>query len=271
MATVILGLVLRRIFAVVFQHDQALLAISIALSGLVAGGVLSYRWPRNGAALFRRLGFLAGVNAAVVILVLLVVLRGEVHGLAAVCVSSAVPFVLSGLLLALATAETVQKVDRVYGYALLGAGGGCLLLVPLLNLTGGPSAALGSAALFAASSAVWFGLVGSARGRALGVAAALALVLFLIYSPRERLLEVVQAKGKDLGNEVFVRWNSFSRVSVTEDAHGNRVIVIDGEPAGAIAELGSDASSAAALVYRARGLGSCTSARAFPCFDTVGI
>lgn len=237
MATLILELSLTRIFSVVFYYHYAFLAISIALFGLGAGGVLSYYAPVRGRALFRRLGFLAMVNAAVVIGSLVIVLRGSALGLPVVYFAASAPFILSGMIVSLAIGETIERVERVYFYDLLGAAGGCLLLIPLLNLVGGPSTVIGAAALFAASGAVWFGLVGSVRGRAVGVALALALVLALIYNPRGRLLDVTEAKGKELRDEVLVRWNSFSRVAVTEDKDKNRTVVIDGDATTGIVNL----------------------------------
>jgi SAM-dependent methyltransferase len=130
----------------------------------------------------------------------------------------------------LAIAETIQRVDRVYFFDLLGAAGGCLVLIPLLNILGGPGVVLGAAAIFAASSAVWFGLVGSIRGRVGGVAAALGLVLLLTVNPRAGWIDIASAKGRQLRDEVFFQWNSFSRVAVAPEKPGGALqIIIDGD------------------------------------------
>ena len=57
-ATLILELTLTRIFSVVFYYHFAFLAISVALFGLGAGGVLSYYVTARGPALFSRLALL---------------------------------------------------------------------------------------------------------------------------------------------------------------------------------------------------------------------
>ncbi|MBI5083668.1 MAG: hypothetical protein HZB13_03595, partial [Acidobacteria bacterium] len=67
-ATLILELSLTRIFSVIFYYHFAFLAISIALFGLGAGGVLSYYVTARGEALFRRLGLISAANACVVAL-----------------------------------------------------------------------------------------------------------------------------------------------------------------------------------------------------------
>ena len=63
-ATLLLELALTRIFSVVFHYHLSFLAISIALFGLGAGGVLSYLVEDRPGALYGRLGRLAVGNAA---------------------------------------------------------------------------------------------------------------------------------------------------------------------------------------------------------------
>jgi hypothetical protein len=235
MATLILELSLTRIFSVVFYYHFAFLAISIALFGLGAGGVLSYFIPQRGAELHRKLAFLSFWNALAVIAALYILLHRAPLVIVYFC--AAAPFSLAGMIVSLAIADTIERVDKVYFFDLLGAAGGCLLLIPLLNLVGGPSAVLGAASLYAAGAAMWFGLTGSARGRAMGVGLALALVALLIYNKDGGVLDVVQSKGRPIPQEVFTRWNSFSRIGVVQNKNGSRTIVIDGDATTDIADL----------------------------------
>src|SRR5260370_21508759 len=71
----------------------------------------------------------------------------------------------AGVTLSSAISETIERVDRVYFFDLLGAAGGCLLLVPFLNYFGGPGTILASAALFAAAGAGWQGAGGTISRR----------------------------------------------------------------------------------------------------------
>src|SRR5712664_3798015 len=174
LATLLLELSLTRIFSVVFYYHFAFLAISIALFGLGAGGVFSYvvaGWKGN---LFSRLGRLSAVNSILVILAVLVVLaQGQNPSagyLALIYFFSALPFFVSGTIVALAVSETIDRVNRVYFFDLAGAAGGCLLLVPLLNAFGGPNTTIVAAVLFAAAAAVWHGMGGSVAARAASVA-----------------------------------------------------------------------------------------------------
>src|SRR5690242_15230084 len=141
MATLLLELSLTRIFSVVFYYHFAFLAISIALFGLGAGGVFSYVVAGWRGSLFFKLGVLSAVNSVLVILAVLAVLaQGKDPSagyLALIYFTSALPFLLSGTIVSLTVSETIDRVSRIYFFDLLGAAGGCLLLVALLNAFGG--------------------------------------------------------------------------------------------------------------------------------------
>ncbi len=218
LATLLLELSLTRIFSVVFYYHFAFLAISIALFGLGAGGLFSYVVAAQRGNIFAKLGTLACTNGFAVILTLgyLLSREGPPDGLtlALIYVTSAVPFFLAGAVISLAIAETIRRVERVYFYDLLGAAGGCLLLIPLLNYVGGPGTVIASAAFFAASAAIWYNLAGKAVGRIGAVALALALVALLVFNVKRGVIEVRHAKGRALTGEQFVKWNSFSRVAL---------------------------------------------------------
>src|ERR1700738_3044047 len=132
LATLILELSLTRIFSVVFYYHLAFLAISIALFGLGAGGVFSYVVAGWRGSFFEKLARLALLNSFAVLLSLIFVItrQGEFSNvtLAMIYFASALPFFLSGTIVSLAVAETIQRVGRVYFFDLGGGAGGCLLL-----------------------------------------------------------------------------------------------------------------------------------------------
>jgi hypothetical protein len=234
LATLVLELTLTRLFSVVFYYHFAFLAISIALFGLGAGGVFSYVAGGWRGGLFAKLGWIALATAASTLLALQVVLeqRGDGAGMAIALVyfASALPFFFSGIVVSLVIARTVERVDRVYFYDLLGAAGGCLLVLPLLNAFGAPNALITVAVLFAAAGAVWFNLAKQPMPRAAAVVAALGLVLLLTANLRWNFLDVRYAKGQTLAKEKFVKWNGQSRISVVEDeGAGGHLIVIDAD------------------------------------------
>ncbi len=237
LATLVLELSLTRVFSVIYYYHFAFLAISIALFGLGAGGVLSYVVQTWRGTLLQKVGMLAAVNS-VAIVVCLCVLLSEIGsaGLVLAYFVAAVPFLLAGTILSLVISDTIQRVDRVYFFDLIGAAGGCLVLIPLLNRLGGPNTILVAAVLFAVSSAIWFHLAGITRGRVLGVVLGLLLVGLITYNSKYPVIDIHYAKNQVLRGEEFVRWNSFSRIALKPDS-GMQSIVIDADASTAIAQF----------------------------------
>jgi spermidine synthase len=237
LATLLLELALTRLFSVIYYYHFAFLAISIALFGLGAGGVLSYlvnSWP---GSLFTKVGALAALNA-VAIVVSLCFLTSRV-GSSVLLIAyfvAAVPFLLAGTILSLVIADTIQRVERVYFFDLIGAASGCLVLVPLLDHLGGPNTILVAGVVFAVSSAIWFHIARLTRGRVLAVVIGLLLVGLITYNAKYPTIDVRFAKGQPLRNEQDVRWNSFSRIALKRDG-GMESIVIDADAATAIAKF----------------------------------
>lgn len=231
-AALITEIALTRIFSVIFHYHSAFLAVSIALFGLSAGGLLSYAFSAHGETLYRRLGRLSLLNVAALAAALTVTVHAgawpvQIWTLAAVYFAAAAPFVFTGITLSLVIADTIARVERVYFFDLCGAAAGCLLVIPFLNVMGGPGAILGAAVLLAAAGGVWFGLAGAWAGRVAATAVALSLVGLIVVNKSARLIDVSEAKGTDLRREVFVQWNSFSRVSVLQEDPAAPLILVD--------------------------------------------
>ena len=251
MATLLVELSVTRIFSVVLYYHFAFLAISIALFGLGAGGVFSYVVASWKAPLFLKLGRLSALNSLLVVVALVTILaqKGDVGELgwgtfwklAAIYFSTALPFFVSGAIVSLAVSETMERVNRVYFFDLLGAASGCLLLMGLLRVFDGESTVLAAAVIFAATAAIWHSMAGSVHGRAASVALALALVAFVTYNKHHHILDIRHAKGNDIPAETFVRWNTFSRIAlVDKKAEGRQTIVIDADASTDIATFDLD-------------------------------
>jgi hypothetical protein len=241
MATLFLELSLTRVFSVVFYYHFAFLAISIALFGLGTGGVFSYVVAGWKAPLFRILGRLSAINSLLVVLALMVILAqkdADSPALVLVYFTAALPFFLAGTIVSLVIAETVKRVSRVYFFDLLGAAGGCLLLIPLLDLLGGLNTIMAAGVLFAVAAAIWHSLDGSVAGRAGSVALALVLVAFLTYNTSAHVLGIRYAKGRKLTDEIYEKWNSFSRVAIAPERDtGKPTIFIDADASTGIAHF----------------------------------
>lgn len=237
LATLVLELSLTRIFSVVFYYHLAFLAISIALFGLGVGGVFSYLAAARKGNFFVKLGTLAGLNSIAVVLSLiyLITRSGQLSNttLALVYFASALPFFFSGIIISMVVSETIERVDRVYFFDLLGAAAGCLALVPFLNSLGGPNTVLAAAVLFAVSAAIWFNCAADTRGRKAAVVFALLLVALVAYNGKFHLIDIRYAKGMAIPQENFSRWNSFSRIGLTRSLG----IIIDADASTGIAQF----------------------------------
>ena len=243
-----LELALTRIFSVVFFYHVAFLAISLALFGLGAGGILSYVIAARPGNIYAKLGICGLANAVCVTGALWFLLTRPAdlgYGtLAAVYLASALPFLLAGTIVSCAIAEAIERVDRAYFFDLVGAATGCLILIPFLNVFGGPNTVLASGVFFAIGAAIWFRQAGRAQLRAAAVLASLLLVTLMVANGKFHLLDVRVAKGQKLPQEKFSAWNSFSRVGVTTDP-GYTSIVIDADAATALADKDWDHLTAA--------------------------
>ena len=244
LATLLLELALTRIFSVVFHYHLSFLAISIALFGLGVGGVLSYLASDKPGGLYTRLGRLAIGNALMVVaaLVFLLSRRGELGSftLLSIYLACALPFVFAGMVVSLVIGDTIERISRVYFFDLLGAAGGCLLLLPLLDTVGGPNTVIAAAVLYATAAAIWFTLAGAARGRIVAVALGLALVTLVVYNKSKHIVDIKYAKGQELKEEMFVKWNSFSRIAVAQDQYRMMMVVIDADASTGIASYDID-------------------------------
>ena len=243
LATLLLELALTRVFSVVYFYHFAFLAISIALFGLGAGGVFSYVVAGWKWKLYDKLGGLAITNAVAIVLALSFLLSRNAElttwEMMLAYFVAAIPFLLSGTIVSLAIADTIQRVNRVYFFDLVGAASGCAVLVPLLNWIGGPNTILVSATIFAVSAAIWFHLAGRTRGRVAAVTVGLLLVGLITYNWKFSLIDVKYAKGKAIKDEEFVKWNSFSRIALKPEPGRTNMksIVIDADAATGVASF----------------------------------
>jgi spermidine synthase len=172
---------------------------------------------------------------------LFVLTRGAYFGVIALCLvyfASALPFVGTGIIVSLAISETIERIDKVYFFDLLGAAAGCLALVVLLNAFGGENTIIAVSIIFAAAAAIWFSLAGCRVGRIAGVGVGLFFTMLLIVnSGRKPFIEVHYAKGAKLRDEQYTKWNSLSRIGMAPDKDAGELIFIDADASTGIANF----------------------------------
>jgi hypothetical protein len=223
-------LALTRIFSVTMYYHFAFLAISIALFGLSASGVLVYllrqrlslagaRDLLTSAALLHAIGTVIALACLVRIRVGLNYSPSNLVLMLAIYMLAALPFLTGGAVIALAVTRLADRINVVYGADLLGAAAGCLALIPLLDRLGAPGVVL-AAAGFALSAAVCFAPP-SRRTRVALVVAALFSLPAAAHATGAAPFDVAETKGHEGDRVLFSGWNSFSRVAVYDRAHGD--------------------------------------------------
>ena len=231
LATLMLEILLTRIFSVTMQYHFAFAAVSLAMFGMTLGALIVYLRPAWFPAehRFRQLAIHALLFAVSLVASFLTQASipfrihpsiVAIYALVFTYVVVAVPFVFSGIAVTLALTRFPTQVGRLYAADLAGAALGCILIICTLEVTDGPTAvivvgalaALG-AFLFALDAGTgWLPRLSGASMLLLALAAAGHTLLVWREFPVLRLLYV---KGEFEVRPLYERWNSYSRVRVT--------------------------------------------------------
>jgi hypothetical protein len=223
-------LALTRIFSVVMYYHFAFLAISIALFGVSASGVLAYvarrriaRWSTDGLLSAQSLIYTACTIVALFFLVRLRVgLSYSPRNLAlmlTIYALAALPFFSGGLVITLAISRLTGQINAVYASDLIGAAAGCLVLIPLLDRLGAPGVVLSAAALSCAAAMLFASAATRRRAGAIGTS--MLLVALAGQFSGVASFDVADTKGHKGDRVLFSKWNSFSRIGVYERQHGD--------------------------------------------------
>ena len=267
---------LTRIFSVTMYYHFAFMAISIALFGLSASGVYVFlmrdRWraaPTERLLAGHAFAFTVGTVGALFVLVRLKVglsyTPSNIALMSAVYLLSAVPFFAGGATISIAITRLSANINAVYAADLLGAGVGCLLLMPALNILGAPGAIV-AAAVLGAFAGVMLG------GPAVPVPwfrAMFGVIAVVIASAVAGGFDVSTTKGHENHPVLFSKWNSFSRIGVYDQPYGawslsdkytgplpeTRLMDIDSAAGTQILKFGGDLKDVAYLQYELTAFG----------------
>ncbi len=239
LATVMFEVLLTRIFSVTLWYHYAFMAISIAMFGLTAGGLAVYLIPRYASpeaakARMTESGFSMACSSIAAILFhtyIPCLPAPTLQGLVSVGITYfviSIPFVFGGICVCLALTKFPDQIGTLYGVDLAGAATGCVLLILILKVTDGVTAVFG-VALFAAFGAALFAWEARSRKWQWSSMAVAGLVGIFVVANTEAgrrgapLVRLEWAKGLAAARPLYEKWNSFSRVTVTEDPFGRAV------------------------------------------------
>ncbi len=237
MATLLFEILLTRIFSVTMWYHFAFMAISIAMFGMTAGALRVYlnpaRYPQERLSI--DLGMLALALAWACVASVLGHAFAPFPNLTAGLVPltytfalSAPPFVISGIFVCLALTRFPDDVGCLYAADLIGAAFGCLAVFVALKFVDAISAGFvcGALAGSAALVLVWR-RSGPRRWTAIASVGALsAVVLWAGVTNHQRGVSpfpLRSIKGRSVRAVEFERWNSFSRIAVSERVPSNPV------------------------------------------------
>lgn len=238
------GLVLEvsitRIFSAAIWYHFAFVAVSVALVGLGASGLVVHhrvtklkgKWAEN-LTIYSAWGITIFIP---ITLFVMHVLASQVIYLPLYMVLFSVPFFLIGIIISAAFNAFASVAGRLYAADLIGASAGALLVVLFLVLTGGEGSTL-IVGLISAISATLFSRITKNIKKTIGslmlVAFAISLI-FLNYATQIFAIPTDPTAQKDLpiylrehpGSKIVkTEWNSFSRIDVVEGGEGGEGLV----------------------------------------------
>src|SRR5215217_7154826 len=232
------GLVLEvsitRIFSAAIWYHFAFVAVSVALVGLGASGLvvqyhvkkLKSKWAEN----------LTILSAWGITIFVMHVLASQVMYLPLFMILFSVPFFLVGIIISAAFNAFASVAGRLYAADLIGASAGALLVVLFLVLTGGEGATLIVGLIAAISGAIFSRIAKNTKKTVVSlmfVAFALSLI-FLNHATQIFAIPTDPTAQKDLpiylrehpGSKIVkTEWNSFSRIDVVEGGAGGEGLV----------------------------------------------
>jgi hypothetical protein len=166
LGTLMYEILLPRIFSVTMFYHFAFMAVSLAMFGMTLGAIIVYlrkdRYTRASAArdLAQNAGLFAVSSVACLFVYLKIplLLSGDLETLPFIVLSFlliGVPFVFSGITVAIALTRFPELVGRLYAVDLLGAATGCVVIVLTLDHTDAPTTAVVTAAAIAVGAAIF--------------------------------------------------------------------------------------------------------------------
>lgn len=232
-ATLMLEVLLTRIFSVTMWYHYAFMAISIAMFGLTAGAVIVYLFKgyfiqdkaQSRASLFSLLlGLAIPISFAIYLTIPVTptidfetIRQFLILGSAYLVI--AVPFVFSGIVITLALTKFPRNISTLYSADLIGASLGCIALVLLLNTVSGPTAII-----FIGAVATLAGFTFATKFQKAVKMFSIALFVFLIIfgygnhyvenKSGDAPFALRYIKGNVESGTSYEKWNSYSRITV---------------------------------------------------------
>ncbi len=230
LATLMYELLLVRVFSVTMYYHFAFVAISVAMFGMTCGALTVYLFPSYFSQERVKLCLaLSSVGFSVAIVLslfthLAIPYRTDLS-LFTVCGITlnyfilSVPFMMSGIVVCLGLTRFSEQLSFLYAVDLAGAAFACYLVVLVMKIADAPSAVVASGVL-AGVGAIFFSS-DSRNSRIQKIALVASLVMAVLVTVNVYMahlgrppLRLVWVKGSFEEMPLYMKWNSFARISV---------------------------------------------------------
>lgn len=235
LSTLMYEILLTRIFSVTMGYHFAFMAISLAMFGMTVGAIIVYIFPQKFPQerindVIARHAFYFSITTVISFLIHLFI--PFKHGMSFTGIfitvfnytEISIPFIFSGICVSLLLTRFPHSVNRIYAADLTGASFGCILVVLVLNLSGGPTGVF-VAALFSGVASIFFlkNSFSSAKLKKTVIVYSLLIGLFGVFhtvmvQENNPLLRLFWIRGERADKPLYEKWNSFSRVSIDGDS-----------------------------------------------------
>lgn len=235
LSTLMYEILLTRIFSVTMGYHFAFMAVSLAMFGMTVGAIIVYIFPKkfpqeNINYILSRQAFYFSILTLLSFVIHILI--PFIHGMSLLGISVtaftyaeiSVPFIFSGICVSLLLTRFPASVNKLYASDLIGASLGCIIVVLVLNTSGGPTGVF-ITSLFSALAAYFFykdSLKKTSFGKVIIVFSVL-ITVFSVYhtvlvQQHNPLLRLFWVRGEWEDKPLYEKWNSFSRVSIDGDS-----------------------------------------------------
>jgi spermidine synthase len=228
LATLMMEILNTRILSVMAWYHLAFFVISVVMFGMTVGAIIIHLAPGffTDDNLRMRLGQSALAFAVTTALTHLVTVSLPIMQLASIrdvivlfvlSLNLAIPFVFSGICVALALTRSPFPIGRMYSFDLVGAACGCLLVIFLMTSTDAHSAVFITAAFGSLAAAFFFT---ASNAKSYRDASLLSALIFLLVALLNSMTYhgirpvVVKDNFENQNNILYEGWNSYSRITM---------------------------------------------------------
>ena len=233
LSTLMYEILLTRIFSVTMMYHFGFFAISVAMFALAFGDVLVHIFSDyfDESTVYSKLAFfsflvaLFEVISFMVHLIVPFIIQRTIFFLCfftVIYILISIPFIFSGMCSCLVLTRFPKNTNQLYSTELIGGAVGCIILIPILNISGGITSIF-AIAFLTCLGAFFFAVCSNQKIFKLIVLifciffASFTFIHTLLVNKQMPLLRLRWVYGKIEQKPLYEKWNSFSRITIVGD------------------------------------------------------